>query len=110
MAKLTREQRIEIYHKRKSGVTIKSLSKQYGIHKNMICYLVKLIDKHGEDILRRDNNRYYSPQLKLEMINKVLIGNQSIESVSLEYGLTSDGMLNNWIKSYKENGYTIVLL
>lgn len=108
MAKLTREQRIEIYHKRKSGVTIPSLSKQYGINKKKIWYLVKLIDKHGEDILRRDNNRYYSPQLKLEMINKVLIGNQSIKSVSLEYGLTSDGMLNNWIKSYKENGYTIV--
>ena len=42
------------------------------------------------------------------MINKVLIGNQSIKSVSLEYGLTSDGMLYNWIKYYKENGYTIV--
>ena len=108
MAKLTREQRIEIYHKRKSGVTIPSLCKQYGINKNMICYLVKLIDKHGEDVLRRDSNRYYSPQLKLEMINKVLIDNQSIKSVSLEYGLTSHAMLNNWIKSYKENGYTIV--
>ena len=108
MAKLTREQRIEIYHKRKSGVTIPSLCKQYGINKNMIWYLVKLIDKHGEDVLRRDSNRYYSPQLKLEMINKVLIDNQSIKSVSLEYGLTSDGMLNNWIKYYKENGYNIV--
>ena len=108
MAKLTREQRIEIYHKRKSGVTIPSLCKQYGINKNMIWYLVKLIDKHGEDALRRDSNRYYSPQLKLEMINKVLIDNQSIKSVSLEYGLTSDGMLNNWIKYYKENGYNIV--
>lgn len=76
MAKLTREQRIEIYHKRKSGVTIKSLSKQYGILQAHIKYLIRLIDKHGEDILRRDNNRYYSPELKHEMINKVLIGNQ----------------------------------
>ena len=42
------------------------------------------------------------------MINKVLIDNQSMKSVSLEYGLTSHAMLNNWIKSYKENGYTIV--
>ena len=108
MAKLTREQRIEIYHKRKSGVTISSLSIQYGINKKIICYLVRLIDKHGEDILRNDKNKYYSPELKLEMINKVLIDNQSMKSVSLEYGLTSHAMLNNWIKSYKENGYTIV--
>ena len=60
MAKLTREQRIEIYHKRKSGVTIPSLCKQYGINKKKIWYLVKLIDKHGEDILRKNKNRCYS--------------------------------------------------
>ncbi len=29
MAKLTREQKIEIYHKKKSGVSNSSLSKQY---------------------------------------------------------------------------------
>ena len=108
MTKLTRDRKLEIYHKRKSGVTISSLSIQYGINKKIICYLVRLIDKHGEDILRNDKNKYYSPELKLEMINKVLIDNQSIKSVSLEYGLTSDGMLNNWIKYYKENGYNIV--
>ena len=60
MAKLTREKKIEIYHKRKSGVTISSLSKQYGIDRNKILYLVKFIDKHGEDILRKNKNRCYS--------------------------------------------------
>ena len=54
MTKLTRNQKLEIYHKRKSGVTISSLSIQYGINKKIICYLVRLIDKHGEDILRND--------------------------------------------------------
>lgn len=41
-------------------------------------------------------------------MNKVLVDNQSIWSVALEYGLPSKGMLNNWIRSYKENGYVIV--
>ena len=43
MAKLTREQRIEIYHKRKSGVTIPSLSKQYGINKKRYGILLDLL-------------------------------------------------------------------
>lgn len=43
MAKLTREQKIEIYHKRKSGETIKSLSKQYKVMKCDIAYLIRLI-------------------------------------------------------------------
>lgn len=108
MAKLTREQKIEIYHKRKSGLGISSLSKQYGVKENNIAHLIRLIDKHGEDILRKDKNNYYTPELKLEIINKVIINKQSVKSTAIEYGLSSDGMLINWIKSYKKNGYTIV--
>ncbi|MBW9212906.1 transposase [Trueperella sp. zg.1013] len=73
-----------------------------------INYLIKLIDTYGENILRKDKNNYYSPELKLEIINKVLMDKQSAVSTALEYGLLSYGMLFNWIKSYKENAYIIV--
>ena len=108
MSKLTREQKIEIYHKRKAGVTAQRLSKEYEINRGGIIYLITLIDKHGEVILRKDKNRYYSPAMKEEIINKVLIDNHSVRSTAIEYGLPSVGMLTNWIKSYKENGYAIV--
>lgn len=108
MSKLTREERLEIYQKRKYGETISSLSIKYGINKAKIRYLIRLIDKHGENILRKDKNRYYSSELKLEIINKVLIDKQSIISTAIEYGLTSSGILDNWLKSYRENGYNIV--
>ena len=36
------------------------------------------------------------------------LDNHSVSSIAIEYGLSSDGMLFNWIKSYKENGYVIV--
>lgn len=108
MSKLTREERLEIYQKRKYGETISSLSIKYGINEAKIRYLIRLIDKHGENILRKDKNRYYSSELKLEIINKVLIDKQSIISTAIEYGLTSSGILDNWLKSYKENGYNIV--
>lgn len=54
MAKLTREQKIEIYKKRKSEESIMALSKQYAINFDNVKYLVKLIDRHSEDILRKD--------------------------------------------------------
>ncbi|MFR6294629.1 MAG: IS3 family transposase [Thomasclavelia ramosa] len=108
MAKLTREQKIELYKKRKQGETVSSLSKEYQIKSSKINYLVRLIDRHGFDILRSNKNNYYSPELKLEIINKVLIDGQSSTSTAIEFGLTSDGLLNNWINSYKENGYVIV--
>jgi len=95
MAKITRKQKIEIYKKRKDGCTISSLSNEYQINIHNIKYLIKLIDRHGFNILRNDKNNYYSPKLKLEIINKVLLDNQSMESTAIEYGLSSIGILSN---------------
>lgn len=108
MAKLTREQKLEIYNKSKDGNTITMLSKEYGISKTEIKYLIRLIDTHGENILRKDKNNYYSPKLKLEIINKVFIQQQSITLTAVEYGLLSKSILISWLKSYKENGYNVV--
>ena len=97
-----------MYHKRESGVTVQELAKEYKIRKDNVKYLIRLIEKHGEGILRKDKNRYYSSSLKEEIINKVLLDNHSVSTTAIEYGLSSDGMLFNWIKTYKENGYVIV--
>ena len=108
MTKLTKQQKIEIYEKRKSGFTVPELKLQYGMNECNINYLVKLIDIHGPEILRDDKNRYYSKELKEEIINEVLIHGNSVKSTALKFGLASCGMLFNWIKSFKQNGYNVV--
>ena len=108
MRKLTREQKIEIYEKRKQGIPNMQLSKQYGIRRTNIQYLVRLIDRHGVEILRQDKNQYYPPAPKEEIINKVIKDGKSISSTAIEYGLGSVGMLHNWIKEYKANGCAII--
>ena len=108
MSKLSYEKKIEIYNKRKEGKTLKTLQSKYGMTKHNIQYLVRLIDKHGFDILRTIKNKEYSRQFKENAINRVLINNEPIQTVAIDIGLLSDGMLHNWIKKYKENGYNIV--
>ena len=108
MSKLTREQKIEIYKRRKSGETVSSLTQKFNIKMEAVNYLVSLIDLHGFDVLRTDKNNYYSILMKQEIMDNVLIDNQSIRSVALEYGLLSRGMLENWIRSYKKHGCVIV--
>lgn len=108
MAKLTREDKIEIYYKRNDGTSWTSLEKEYGVNKRNLMYLFDLIDYHGVGVLKSGKNNYYSKELKREIINKVLIDGYGVRATSIEYGLTSNGMLSNWIKSYKENNYVIV--
>ena len=108
MSKLSYEEKIEIYNKRKEGKTLKTLQSKYGMTKHNIQYLVRLTDKHGFDILRTIKNKEYSRQFKENAINRVLINNEPIQTVAIDIGLLSDGMLHNWIKKYKEKGYNIV--
>ncbi len=108
MSKLSYKNRIEMYNERKAGETINNLHIKYGITIHNVQYLIRLIDKHGFDILRRDKNKKYSKYFKENAINRVLIDGEAIQSVSIDIGLLSDGMLRNWILKYKENGYNIV--
>ncbi len=70
--------------------------------------MIKLIDRYGIKFVKKGKNRYYSPDLKQEMIHKVLHEGWTKDRVSLEYALPNRGMLPNWMAQYKKNGYTIV--
>ena len=108
MSKLSYEDKINIYQERKNGNAISNISKKYNVRKNVIKYLVRLIDKHGYDVLRISKNRAFTSYEKEQIINRVLLNNESAYSVAIDEGLLSQGMLQNWIKKYKENGYNIV--
>ncbi len=108
MSKLTYEDKINLCVDRKSGMSVHSVSKKYNITVNGVNYLVRLIDRHGYDVLRKSKNREYPRYIKEQAINRVLINNESVWSVAIDIGLPSNGMLFNWVKKYKENGYNIV--
>ena len=108
MSKLSYDDKINLYNDKLNGKSIKTLSRKYGITYHNVQYLIRLIDRHGFDILRTGKNKKYTSQEKERIINRVLLNNESILFVSVEEGLSGDGMLQNWVKKYKENGYNIV--
>ena len=108
MAKFTKEEKLEIYTERKRGSGYKEITDMYGMKRSKIKYLVRLIDQHGIEVLDKDKNRYYSAEFKLAVINRILVDHESINSVAIELGLSSDGTIHSWIKKYKENGYNVI--
>ena len=108
MSKLTYDDKFNIYKERKEGKSINDLSKKYKVRSEIIKYLVRLIDKHGFDILKTCKNKEYSIHEKERIVNRVLLNNETLISVAIDEGLLSKGMLSTWISKYKENGYNIV--
>ena len=108
MGKLSFEDKINLNNDRKSEISISSLCSKYKILHANVEDLTRLIDNHGYDISRKNRNRKFTFYEKEQIINRVLLNNEFLLSVAIDEGLSSAGMLVNWVKKYKENGYNIV--
>ena len=109
MTKLNKEQRLEIYNQWKlDKLSASQISKKWKLNTTSTKYMIKLIDQHGINIYDR-SNEVFSKEFKEATIKRYLLGSKSISELSLELGLRSCGILSNWIREYKKNGYNVVI-
>ena len=98
--KLTYEDKVQIYELRNQGYSLDQLSNKFGINISNLSYIIKLIDRYGIEIAKKGKNRYYFPELKQEMIDKVLFKGYSQDRVSLK-------MLSQIVERFLTGLYTI---
>ena len=82
--KLTYDDKVQIYELRKQGYSLEKLSNKFGINNSNLRYMIKLIDRYGIEFVKKGKNRYYSPELKQEIIDKVLLEGRSLRARKAE--------------------------
>ena len=95
MAKLSKQDKIEIYHlwhDYQVGPT--ELSQRYQVSKPNIDYLLALINRHGLAILDQPYTTYTS-NFKERALKRIIVDHEPVDRVSLDWGLKSRGMLHN---------------
>ena len=108
MTKLSKQDKIDIYNNWKNyNISANLAAKEYGVNRTNLFYLIALIERHGIEIL--DNSyKDYSVEFKEKAIKRVIYDHETARQVSLDLGLPSQGMLHNWIRKYKEDGYNVI--
>ena len=108
MSKLSKQDKINIFHQWQLGYSPNYLARKWHLATTNINYLIRLLKMHGLQILDQPH-RYYSAEFIETAVELILSGTKSVTQLSVELGLKSSGMLFNWMRKYKENGYNVVI-
>ena len=98
----------ELYKLHCQGYGSLYLSVKFNYDDSRIRYLCRLIQKHGIEVLL-SSYRTFSSETKQMAINRVIQGHEPVQSVAIDIGLKDMTPLRQWIKSYIENGYNVVI-
>ncbi|GAB6677945.1 hypothetical protein BOVMAS02_12090 [Streptococcus uberis] len=83
--KLSYEDKLEIYSLKKSGVSWTQLETQFGVNLSNLKYTIRLMDRYGVEIVKKQKYQAYSSEMKQEMINKVLKGGKIANDQNMRF-------------------------
>ena len=95
---------VDAYLDPDQGDGIKRLAKRYGVPRNHVRHWVALFKEHGEAGLSRRRRHTYSPELKLEILQRMVREELSYTQVTALYGIRNKSSVAAWERQYNEGG------
>ena len=93
-----------IYDYINNNMDWEQIKKKYCIsNKTEIDYLKSLVKVYGYEVFNvTSNEKKYSKESKLKMVNEVIKNGKSMRSVSIENKLLNQSVLRTWVNAYKK--------
>lgn len=102
--KLKLEDKLKIIEMYETGYSIPMISIKFKVSESVIKRIERQYREHGiESFKAKGKNMKYSPEFKMEIVNRVLNG-ESKTRIAAEL-CVNDGMIFSWVKKYQELGY-----
>ena len=105
--RFSKQDKINIYLLYQKGYPYSEIQRYYPIDESNFYYLIQILNRYGVSWLDRPRHKW-TKEGKMEAIDRVLINHEIGRSVALDLGLSSAGMLFNWIRYYRKNGYNVI--
>lgn len=94
---MNKKQMNDFYKLRQEGASYPFLAKKYKTSTGRLCYLYKLIEKHGLEFVNKKTK--FSDEIKKEAVNRLKNGEKMID-VALDVGVKTPAMLYSWKYDY----------
>ena len=102
--KLKLEDKIKIITMYETGHSVPLICKKFKVCESVVESIKRQYREHGiQSFKSKGKNMKYSPEFKLEIVNRVLNG-ESKSGIAAEL-CVNKGMIHSWVKKYKELGY-----
>ena len=102
--KLKLDDKLKIIEMYEDGHSISMICKKFEVSSSVIIRIERQYREHGiESFKVKGKNRKYSPEFKMEIVNRILNG-ESKTSIAAEL-CVNNGMIHSWLKKYQELGY-----
>lgn len=105
--RFSKQDKINIYQLYQRNFSYSEIKQYYPIGEGDFYYLIQILNRYGISWLDRPRHKWTKEE-KMEAIDRVLINHETGTSVALDLGLSSTGMLFNWIRDYRKNGYNVI--
>ena len=105
--RFSKQDKINMYQLYQQNYRYSEIKGYYPIGEGNFYYLIRVLNRYGISWLDRPRHKWTKEE-KLNAIHRVLFNNETEGGVALDLGLSSIGMLTNWIRDYRKNGYNVV--